>query len=178
MEKDNFSTIRNYCVENGYYVSVHKDENINGCTAIFPETNIYNACVSGCITFYELSDLGIEYYCSYHDGGTKMSRMECPDYSKRILVFHDILKKTFALGMSPKLVICYDEHNNTLKDEGFINCLNPPPEADEELENSFVDIFYRFLSDPDKDYSSLARMNNVEQGYNLLKLPFLKQDIE
>ena len=84
----------------------------------------------------------------------------------------------FELNISPKLIVCYDENGNKVEDKKFINCLEPPKGADRELEEKFAKIFYKHLSNPDMDYSNLARLYEVEQGYNLLTLPFLKKDFE
>jgi hypothetical protein len=178
MENKGIEDARDYCVEYGYFVSVNKDSNINGCMAIFPERLVYNNPIEGKITFYEITNVGVEYYCSYGDGANKTSSVECPEYSKRILIFQDILKKAFELNISPKLIVCYDENGNKVEDKKFINCLDPPEGADRELEEKFAKIFYKHLSNPDMDYSNLARLYEVEQGYNLLTLPFLKKDFE
>ena len=87
MENKGIEDARDYCVEYGYFVSVNKDSNINGCMAIFPERLVYNNPIEGKITFYEITNIGVEYYCSYGDGTNKTSSVECPEYSKRILIF-------------------------------------------------------------------------------------------
>ena len=80
MENKGIEDARDYCLEYGYFVSVNKDSNINGCMAIFPERLVYNNPIEGKITFYEITNVGVEYYCSYGDGANKTSSVECPEY--------------------------------------------------------------------------------------------------
>ena len=170
---------KSYCIERGYFVSVYQDRNINGCTAVFPARTIFKNKTVESTSFYEITKLGIEYFYMSDNGETKQANIECPDYSKRVLIFSDVLSKTLALGMSPKLIVSYDFNHDEIKEEGFMSCLNAPVnETDIELEGYFGNLFYKFLSDPDTDYSDIAKKHGVEQGYNLLTLPFLRKDFE
>ncbi len=176
---DNTETVKEYCVDRGYFVSIHRDTNINGCTAIFPSQSIFKDNMVGCTAFYEVNDLGINCYYASDDGDTSQTNLQCPEYSRRILIFSDILAKTLSLNISPKLIVSYDAEGQEITKKGFLGCLAPPAEdKQQELEDYFATIFYRFLSDPDADYSELASRHGVEHGYNLLTLPSLRKEFE
>ena len=170
---------KNYCIDRGYFVSVHQDPNINACSVVFPSQTIFKNNTVGCTIYYEITTLGIEYYSISDGGAANQASIECPDYAKRVLIFSDVLSKTFALDISPKLIVSYDYHGDEIDENGFMSCLKAPTnEKDIELENYFASLFYKFLSDQDVDYSDIAKKHGIEQGYNLLTLPFLRKDFE
>jgi hypothetical protein len=168
-----------YCSRRDYFISVHRNPETNACLAVFPSQTIFHNKIEGCSIFYEITNVGLEYAYVSDDGRQETNTLECPEYSRRILVFQDILNRTFSMGISTKLILYYDIDGAEIDNEGFASCLNGPiDEYERELENSFSNMFYYFLSNPDKDHSKLAQKYGVGVGYNLLTLPFLRKEFE
>jgi len=168
-----------YCSRRDYFVSVHRNPDTNACLSVFPSQTIFRNKIEGCSIFYEITNVGLQYAYMSDDGKQETSTLECPEYTRRILVFQDLLNRTLAMGMSAKLILYYDAAGVEIDNEGFASCLSgPTDEYERDLEDNFATMFYYFLSNPDKDYSNMAQKCGVGVGYNLLTLPFLRKEFE
>jgi hypothetical protein len=168
-----------YCTQQDYFISVHKDSDKNGCLAIFPSQTIFHNRSEAYSIFYEITNIGLKYFYTIDGNEPKVTELECPEYSRRVLIFQDLLNRALGLSISTKLILYYNEKGEEVDTEGLISCLNGPvDEHERELEDNFANLFYYFLSNPDKDYSSLAQRCGIGSGYNLLTLPFLRKDFE
>jgi|LUMV01.1.fsa_nt_gb hypothetical protein len=183
MVSENFKEqIKNFFKKNDYYVRVFTSPDKKNCIAEFPERTAIKPWIDGKTCLYSIEGDGILYFRSGFPSSKgdldlveeKSLHLDCPAYSRRIIIFNDILKSTLAIGLPISLILFCDSNGEEIPDVGgFVDILTPPEtEEDILLEEKLAEVYYMNLSDS-ADYSDLAEKNKVEHGYRLLKDSFV-----
>jgi hypothetical protein len=178
-----FTKIKKFFKENDYYVRVSSSYDKTSCIAEFPERTAIKPWIDGKTCLYSIDQKGIIYFRSGFPSikteldlvEEKSLHIECPSYAKRIVIFNDIFSNTAKIGLSIPFILFCDHNGIELSNTcNFTDLLNPPQdEKGAKLELDLAEIFYMTLEDPNEDYSHVAKEYNVEQGYQLLKDPFV-----
>lgn len=178
-----FNKIKKFFKENDYYVRVSPSHDKTSCIAEFPERTAIKPWIDGKTCLYSIDQKGILYFRSGFPSikteldlvEEKSLHIECPSYAKRIVIFNDIFFNTTKIGLSiPFILFCDHDGRELANTCNFTDLLNPPQDEEEaKLELDLAEIFYMTLEDPNLDYSHVAKECNVEQGYRLLKDPFV-----
>jgi hypothetical protein len=183
MVSENFKDeIKNFFKQNDYYVRVSSSRDKKSCMAEFPERTAIKPWVDGKTCLYSIEGDGILYFRSGFpsiEGSLdlveeKSLQLDCPAYSRRIIIFNDILMNTLIIGLPISLILFCDNDGEEISDmASFVDILIPPEnEEDVQLEEKLAEVYYMNLSSP-SDYSDIAKENEVEHGYRLLKDPFV-----
>ena len=178
----NFDEIKDYCMDKDYFISVYENNDGKSCFAVFPQSSIYKEPISASQVIYEITNTGISYIShniDEEDVYASDANIDCPEYARRLVVFHDIIVKAARLRISPKLIIFFDSDGKEIDEGNFNTILNSPKlQEDIDLEDKLAKVYFEYLEDTSKDLSSLAEEYGVTHGYNMITLPFLRKDFE
>ncbi len=177
------SEVKKFFKKNEYYVRVSSSFDKLSCIAEFPARTVIKPWIDGKTSLYSIETKGITYFSSSFPSvdtdldliEEKNKQLDCPTYSRRIIIFSDIVTNAARVGLTASFIFFTDSNGDELSEEcSFIDILDPPEtEEDKDLEVALADLFYRGLQDPTADYTKEAEQRSVGSGYKLLTNPFV-----
>lgn len=154
-------------LKNGYYVHVQKVDGENSINVTYPNNIIDYEDPANYSVLYIIGEDNTVTKESTVGGISGVSNIQVPSYAIRIAVTADILLTCTKLGIDASLVENFDKDGVNLVSVKTLELLAlEEPEMDLKKEKPLRNIFNKMVSG--EDCLSLARANDVEEGYAFL----------
>ena len=157
----------NFCKLNDFYVSVKKMPESNGCTVQYPARSCVPPFMDQYHKVYTIGEDGI-YFRGQEDD--KPNFLPCPEYCRRVLIFHDISIQCETMGIKHTIISWSVEEDGENVEKCCLDDVLDEPDMskDIELEERFAELYYMYYKNPFNDYTKTAYDFGVEEGYELL----------